>query len=189
MGKNSKISIHHITILAFAVCINLIGGQIALMLKLPIYLDSIGTMFIGALLGPVYGMLPNLLSGIIFGMTTDIYSLYYAPVGMLIGLMCGLVFHKRTKAIWWPLLAALIVTVPGTIVSSLITAFLFGGITSSGSSILMQLLSKTGLGMTASVFIVQFFTDYLDRIIGIVLVIYLLKVLPSRMLGQIKNKE
>ena len=35
-------------------------------------------------------MLPNLLSGIILGMTTDIYSLYFAPVGMITGLMAGI---------------------------------------------------------------------------------------------------
>ena len=32
---------------------------------------------------PIYGMLPNLLSGLLMGMTVDIYSLYYAPVGIL----------------------------------------------------------------------------------------------------------
>ena len=89
-----QISVYHICLLALAVCINLAGGQLALTLRLPIYLDSIGTMMIGALCGPVYGMLPNLLSGIIFGMTTDIYSLYFAPVGMVVGLMSGLVWKK-----------------------------------------------------------------------------------------------
>jgi putative membrane protein (TIGR04086 family) len=31
----------------------------------PIYLDSIGTVFVAAVLGPFYGMLPNLLSGLL----------------------------------------------------------------------------------------------------------------------------
>ena len=38
--------------IAFAICINFVGGQIALFLKLPIYLDSIGTVFVAAVLGP-----------------------------------------------------------------------------------------------------------------------------------------
>ena len=62
--KTEKISVQKICMIAFAICINFVGGQIALFLKLPIYLDSIGTVFVAAVLGPFYGMLPNLLSGL-----------------------------------------------------------------------------------------------------------------------------
>lgn len=187
MNKNG-ISVYKICVIAFAVVINLIGGQIALMLRLPIYLDCIGTLFVGALLGPFYGMLPNLLSGVIMGLTTDIYSLYFAPVGMIIGFMAGLVFQKRKKSLAWPFGAAFVITLPGTIVSSIICAVLFGGLTSSGSSILIQILSKVGLPMTASVFIVQIVTDYADKLIGVFVVLYLLKALPASLLRQIKEK-
>ena len=47
-------------------------------------------------------------------------------------------------------MAALVITLPSTIVSSCITAFLFGGITSSGSTVLVQLLAKTPMGMVWS---------------------------------------
>ena len=63
--KTEKISVQKICMIAFAICINFVGGQIALFLKLPIYLDSIGTVFVAAVLGPFYGMLPNLLSGLL----------------------------------------------------------------------------------------------------------------------------
>ena len=76
-------------------------------------------------------------------------------------------------------LPALAITVPGTVISSLICAVLFGGITSSGSTILVQLLAKTPLGMTASVFVVQIVTDYLDRLISLFAAVCLLQALPS----------
>lgn len=176
-----QISVYHICLLALAVCINLAGGQLALTLRLPVYLDSIGTILTGALCGPVYGMVPNLLSGIILGMTTDIYSFYFAPVGMVVGLVSGLVWKKGRPWGWRMALAALAITVPGTLLSSLICAGLFGGITSSGSTILVQLLARTPLGMTASVFLVQIVTDYLDRLISVFVVLRLLQVLPERM--------
>ena len=73
MKKTStyRVSTYKICIVAFAIC----GGQIALFLKLPIYLDSIGTVFIASTLGPIYGMLPNVISGLFMGMTVDVYSL------------------------------------------------------------------------------------------------------------------
>jgi energy-coupling factor transport system substrate-specific component len=188
-NMKNKISAFKICMLALAVCINLIGGQLALTFRLPIYLDSIGTMLVGALCGPFYGMLPNLLSGLIFGMTTDVYSLYFAPVGMIVGLMSGLTWKKRCSGAWWLPLAALVITVPGTLLSSAITAVLFGGVTSSGSTILVQLLAKTPLGLTASVFVVQFITDYMDRFISLMLVIRIFGILPEKTKRQIEGRE
>lgn len=175
--NSRKTSAYKICMIALAVCINFVGGQIALFLKLPIYLDSIGTVFIASALGPFYGMLPNVISGLLMGLTVDIYSLYYAPVGIILGLVTGLVYKKYHPQKWWILLAALAITIPSTIVSSCITAFLFGGITSSGSSILVQILAKTPLGMVGSCFCVQFITDYIDRVICLYLVAILTKAL------------
>lgn len=151
MKSRKKMTVNQMVLIALAACINTAGGQAALALRLPVYLDSIGTILAGILLGPVYGMLPNLLSGILMGMTTDIYSLYFAPVGMVTGFMAGLASRRMPELMGRVrglrlFLAAALITVPGTIVSSLICAGLFGGITSSGSTVLVQLLSHTPPG-------------------------------------------
>ena len=174
-----KFTTYHITILAFAIVVNIVGGQIALMLRLPIYLDSMGTILTSILYGPVYGMLTSLLSGIILGITVDSYALYFAPAGMLFGLLMGILWKKKVDKTWWIFVVALCVSVPTSFVSAGISAYLFGGITYSGSSYLVQLLSKTPLGLTLSCFIVQFFTDYIDRVVEIGLILLVLKKLPK----------
>lgn len=45
----------YMTTIPVGIAINAIGGQIATFLKLPIFLDSIGTVLSGFLLGPVGG--------------------------------------------------------------------------------------------------------------------------------------
>ena len=177
--ENSIISVRKMCVVALAIVLNVIGGQIALMLHLPIYLDSIGTIMIAMLYGPVYGMLPPLLYGLVMGFTLDIYSLYFMPVGLMLGLVTGLVSKYFSLQKWRMIPGAMLITIPGTIVSSVITAVLFGGITSSGSTVIVQILNKAGLGLTASVFIVQILTDYLDRLLSLVVVSYLLHVIPS----------
>ena len=176
--KKTEISVYRLCLIGMAVVMNVAGAQLALTLRLPIYLDSVGTVLAGAMLGPIYGMLPSLLGGIVLGMTIDIYSLYFSPAGMLVGLMSGLVWkmHLAEKRRMW--LAAMLVAVPGTFVSSAICAVVFGGITSSGSMILVQLLARTPLGMTASIFLVQIATEYADRLISIFFVAVLLRTLP-----------
>ena len=177
--ENSIISVRKMCVVALAIVLNVIGGQIALMLHLPIYLDSIGTIMIAMLYGPVYGMLPPLLYGLVMGFTLDIYSLYFMPVGLMLGLVTGLVSRYSSLKKWRMIPGAMLITIPGTLVSAVITAVLFGGITSSGSTVIVQVLNKAGLGLTASVFIVQILTDYLDRLLSLVVVSYLLHVIPS----------
>ena len=77
------ITVYQLCVIALAAVMNIVGGQIALVLKLPIYLDCIGTIMTGALLGPVAGLFPNLIGGLVMGFTTDIYSLFFMPVGMI----------------------------------------------------------------------------------------------------------
>ena len=71
------------------------------------------------------------------------------------------------------------ISIQGTLVSSSITAIVFGGITSSGSTLLVQLFHHLGLGLTASVCMVQGLTDYADRAIVLALTAVLLALLPS----------
>lgn len=177
--EGSIISVRRMCVIALAIVLNVIGGQIALLFHLPIYLDSMGTIMIAMLYGPVYGMLPPLLYGLVMGFTLDIYSLYFMPVGLMLGLMTGLVSKYFSLKKWRMIPGAMMITVPGTIVSSIITAVLFGGITSSGSTVIVQVLNKAGLGLTASVFLVQILTDYVDRLLSLAVVAYLLRVIPS----------
>ena len=188
MKRSGRIGTYQLCLTAMAVAVNIAGGQIALLLRLPVYLDSIGTILIGALLGPWMGMIPNLLSGILVGMTVDIYSRCFAPVGMVTGLMSGLLMGGRPVKGAGLFLTALGVAVPGTLVSSLINAVLFGGITSSGSAVLVQLLSRTPLGLTGSIFAVQILTDYADRCISIFAVSALAPLAAAQLRGRITGE-
>lgn len=193
---------YSICLIALAIVINVVGGQLALTLRLPIYLDSIGTIFTGALLGPWCGLIPGLLGGIIMALTGDIYSLYFAPVGMIIGFMSGIA-HMGLKGRFAPDRLArvlsfghingkkdialmigriFLISFPGTVVSALICTVLFGGVTSSGSAVLVQFLAaKTPLGMTQSIIVVQFLTDLCDRAVSLLLVMAMARVLPAAM--------
>ena len=89
-----KITVMQICFLGIATALNVVGANLALLLRLPIYLDSLGTVLSAVMLGPVYGMVPGILSGIISGCTSDVYSFYYIPVQMVVGVMAGVFFLK-----------------------------------------------------------------------------------------------
>ena len=176
-----KLSTKIITILALCIALNIVGSNIALLLKLLIYLDTIGTILAASLAGPVGGVTVGALTSIIVGLTTDLFSLYYLPVQLIVGLVAGMVYSHYAadtfKKLWW---LAIIISLPATLVSSAITLFLFHSITSSGSAIIVQILAKLGLGKGLAVFLVQVGTDYLDRLVAIYVVSLVYKALKSR---------
>ena len=172
---------------ALGIVLNIVGAFIALNLRLPIYLDSVGTVLSGALLGPVYGVATGVLGSLISGITFDIYSLYYAPVQILTGLMAGFMFRTRWLQGSRLPIGGLGVSLPTSIASAAITAFLFGGITSSGSSFLVVLMSNLWMNLTLICFLVQVLTDYADKLIAILLVMAALKVMTPEMKTKIRG--
>ena len=188
-----KITTRMITIMALSIGINFLGGTIALWLRLPIYLDSIGTIFAGALLGPIPGILTGLSSSLLSGVTMDMFSLYYSPIQIITGLLAGLILPQKLQAqglksrlslLAW----TFVLSAPGTILSSIITIQLFGGITSSGSSAIVQLLYGLGLNQAASVTIVQAATDYLDRLLSVLVVSLVVLKLPNQVVAKTRNR-
>ncbi|HEO3343871.1 TPA: ECF transporter S component [Streptococcus agalactiae] len=158
-----------ISFISIAIAINLVGANLALFLRLPIYLDTIGTLLISVILGPWYAASTAFLSALINWMTTDIFSLYYSPVAIVVAIITGILIKRNCKpsSLLWK---SLIISLPGTIIASVITVILFKGITSSGSSIIAQFLHGIGLDMTSSLILVQVGTDYMDRLISLILV-------------------
>ncbi len=84
-----------IVLIPFAIAINIILGQaVAAALKVPIYLDSVGTILVGALAGPIPGALTGFLANTLwtYVVPPPFHSDFAAPfaiVAAVIGLMAG----------------------------------------------------------------------------------------------------
>jgi len=93
-----EFSTRTLVLIPIAIAINIAIGQLVYFLKLPIYLDSIGTVLVGALVGPwagaVTGGLANVLWGIVPPPLQNAYSVPFFYVAIVIGLMAGF-FGKR----------------------------------------------------------------------------------------------
>lgn len=70
------------------VAVNFVGGQLAAILKLPVYLDAIGTFFIAMLCGPWVSAVTGMLSNIVAGIANP-SNFPFLPVGVIIGITAG----------------------------------------------------------------------------------------------------
>lgn len=178
MNRNNTFKI---TFMSIAIVINILGGFIAIALKLPIFIDTIETFLIAFLFGPISGALTGLATSLINGFTFDPYSLYFFPVQIIIGLIAGLCYKKGLFKSKFVILGILISTIAGSLVASLISAYVFGGITSSGTSIIVMYLKNVGINIVASVFSTQILFDLLDKASTIFIVLLLIRSLPNNM--------
>ena len=92
--RTRDLSTATLTLIPVAIAINLAVGSIAVALRLPIYLDSIGTILVGALAGPWAGALTGLLANLIWSFLpipggAGPVAAFFAPVAAVIGLMAG----------------------------------------------------------------------------------------------------
>ena len=86
-----------LVLIPIAIAINIAIGQLVYVLKLPIYLDSIGTVLVGALAGPWAGALTGALSNLLWGIlpvVTNTFAVPFFYVALVIGLMAGF-FGRR----------------------------------------------------------------------------------------------
>ena len=176
---NKKINIRNLTLVSMAIALNVIGALVALGLRLPIYLDSIGTILIACLIGPKYAVMTGVCGSLVSGITFDPYSIYFAPVQISTGLLAGLMYNKGFLKGKKTPLGVFIFTLPTSIISACIAAFLFGGVTSSGSSYIVQILSHFNVPMVVGVFATQVITDYVDKFIAVIIVTLVVSAMPK----------
>jgi MFS family permease len=238
----------NIILMALAIAINIAIGQLVTVLKLPIYLDSIGTVLVGALLGPWAGALTGLLASLIWGLLGNAYAAPYFIVALVIGALAGIfgrrgVFTSQSPqavgaavgGLFFFALALFIITfinigadgsmpamadllsgnlplfagalivgvlagafliknggyaglagiatgVVAAIISAPISAYLFGGVSGSGTDILVASFMASGQNILSSVLAQGVVSDPFDKMASFMMVWAIINLLPKRIL-------
>ena len=87
----TQLSAAVIVLIPACIGINYLGKLFASFLKLPLWLDSIGTCIGAALGGPIIGAICGAANNLIYGFTTgDNITLVYALTSLFIGLVVGI---------------------------------------------------------------------------------------------------
>jgi energy-coupling factor transport system substrate-specific component len=179
-----------LVLIPVAIAINIVIGQIVSLLKLPVYLDSIGTVLVGVLAGPWAGALTGVLSNTIWGLTIDPNALPWFPVALFIGLVAGICANAGLFKTWWKVvISGLLIAIVAAIVSSFINVALYGGITASGSSFLTAYLMASGRGVIESVLATSFIFEPIDKVATALLAWFIIKVLSKRYVARFPRAE
>ena len=180
--KNTNTS--RLLLIAMGVTINIILAQIPMQLRLPVFLDVIGTILVAALAGPWMGALTGLFTNIVLGLQDPIW-LAYAIVQVTIGLSVGVL---AKKGLFTSYIGLVIVTIVVWLVAQLtaipITIFVFGGTAGSGSSFITAYLIAVGQGLFEAVVTTTLLTESVDKVISVLIAYGMIKSLPRKILSQ-----
>ncbi len=177
-------------LIPIAIAINIAMGQIVLLLKLPVYLDSIGTVLVAVLCGPWAGALTGALTNIIWGLAIDPNALPWWPVAFFIGYMAGRMAGWGFFKSWWKVVVTgFVVALTAAIVSTPIAVYIYGGITASGSSFITAYLLQTGQGIWEAVFSTNFLVEPVDKITTAMISFAIILGLPKRTVGGYPKPE
>lgn len=170
-----------LTLIPVAIVLNIVVGQIAGALNLPVFLDSIGTMLVALLAGPWVAGLTGLLSNLIWGLISSPTAAAFAPVAMVIGLVAGLLARIGLFRHWWQaVISGAIIAVALSFVAVPIRVYLFGGVTGSGADFFTGYLLAVGRDLFGAVLITVISSNLLDKIVTAVLAWLIVKSLPNR---------
>ena len=173
-----------LVLMATGIALNMALGQLAELLKLPIFLDSLGTMLVAVLCGPwidgLTGLITNLLWGLIQGPT----AAFFAPVAAIIGVAAGLLARPGLfRTPWGAAIAGALIAMALAPVAVPIRIYLFGGVTGSGADFLTAYLAKVGQDLFSSVLVTVITSNLADKIVTALLVWVIIRGLPQRAVG------
>jgi energy-coupling factor transport system substrate-specific component len=225
------------TLIPVAIVINVVVGQIVQnVLKLPIYLDSIGTVLVAVLAGPLAGALTGALSNIVWAIvfsspTSAPFAITALVIGLAAGVLAGRGWFRRALPqqqgltvvvifgvvlivlqwvnsgpigaalaaaltllalvlTWLNVFPALIVAggvltgILAAIVSAPIAAFVFGGVTGSGTDLLVALFQATGANILQAALGQGLVSDPFDKFVSFIVVFLILRGLSTRLIAR-----
>ena len=184
-GKDT-FSLMVILLIPVAIAINIVGGQMTSMLKIPVDLAMIGVLLVGTLAGPIPAALTGVLTNLINGIM-DPSWLPYAFCSFFIGISAGLLSkYNMMNKIWKLAVSGIIIALVATVTATPITVFFFGGATGGGASMIAAGLMATGKQILEAVLSVYIVTETIGKLISIFVAYVIIKVIPDRTLTKYK---
>ena len=156
-------------LIVVGVAVNGAGALAISRTGLPLYLDSIGTVFVAVVAGPWAGALTGLLTNLILGVVSPGYAPYWS-VPLLIGLVTGFLANAGWFKRWHMVTATgLIIAILAAVMSSLIAAIVFGNFTFNPAYFLVE--------------------EPVDKVVTTFIVFVVLQFLPKQVAALLPHRE
>ena len=181
-----------ILIVLFSMTANVGGRVLADNLNLPLWFDSFGTFFTAYFLGPVCAAMVGISGNVLHGFINPI-SFVYSLTAVFIGIIVGIMVRKGwMETLFKTVSLSVFVTLVCVFISVILNiSFYNGDIGNEWGNGIVELFSIWGLPRIICIILGQFYLDFLDKVITLVLLYFTIKlyriIKPLSILSKGKN--
>ncbi len=173
-----------ILLIPIGVAVNVVAGELVELLKIPLFLNQIGTMIVAMVAGPWVGAITGGVSKLIFGIFNPT-QLAFMPVSMASGVVVGLLAKKgmTTKA-WKVAVTGFIVALVAILIATPTTVIVFGGASGTGSDLLTAIVLTSGKEIWTAVITQKIFVESIDKILSIFVAYMIVRKMSDQYLSK-----
>jgi energy-coupling factor transport system substrate-specific component len=192
-------------LVAIALCaaLNFAVGNIVYLVKLPIYLDSIGTILCALLIVPdrgaaivcafVAGFIGVILSGLVINPFLPWFTLTVLAIALVSAMLTArgnATFRARPlplpRFIGMVVVFGIVTGIVSAIVSAPVVVYLFGGVTGSGSAFVVAFFLKAGQQLLNSAVLSGLTTEPVDKTLQVLLAALLYRATPRDFIAMLR---
>ncbi|MEG0286489.1 MAG: ECF transporter S component [Vagococcus sp.] len=181
-GLKYDFSLIALLLIPVGVSLNVVGYQLSSVLKLPVFIDMIGTLLVSMIAGPWVGALTGGLGNVVNGMLNPIaivYGLVSISVGLISGYFSKWKFYNNLLGV---IVACVVIAVVSAFSAALVTVFMFGGVTGSGTDLITATFLAAGKELWNSVISTNLISGTINTIINFSISWIIVRRIPDRFL-------
>ena len=191
-------------LVAIALCaaLNFAIGNIVYLVKLPIYLDSIGTILCALLIFPdrraaficasIAGFIGVILSGLVINPFLPWFTFTMLAIALVSALLTGRATETfRARPLPVPpfvakvVICGVITGIASAVVSAPVVVYLFGGVTGSGTAFVIAFFLKAGQQLLNSALLSGLTTEPIDKTLQVLLAALLYRATPRKFIAML----
>jgi energy-coupling factor transport system substrate-specific component len=189
LERPMKFTARQLALMGMLVALNVAIGGIVHVVKLPIYLDAIGTILAALVLGLVPGIVVGVVSFLVAAAIINPVYIWFigtqAVIAVFVYLLASRLFVFKSLARVIP--TGLLLGVVTGIVSAPVIIFVFGGVAGSGRDLITAGLLSMGQQIYKAVILSGAASEPVDKLLQTLAAFFVLKSLPKRVLAQYRN--
>lgn len=184
-----KFTARQLALMGMLIALNVAIGGIVHVVKLPIFLDAIGTILAVLVLGLIPGIVVGIVSFLLAAAVINPVYIWFIGTQAVIAAFIYVLASRFSafKSLPRVIPTGLLLGLVAGIVSAPVIVFVFGGVAGSGRDLITAGFLSTGQQIYKAVILSGAASEPVDKLLQTLAAFFVLKSLPKRVLGQYRN--
>lgn len=178
-----------LALMSMFIALNIAVGGLVQVIKLPVFVDAVGTILAAVILGLLPGIVVGVVSFLLTAVLLNPVYVWFIGTQAVIAITVYVAASRFGAFRSWKRAVALglVLGVVAGIASAPVIVAVFGGISGSGRDLITAAMMQTGSQITKAVLLSGAASEPIDKTLQVLAAFFVLQSMPKRLLGQFRN--